>query len=236
MESSLKQVTDRYYRGSGGHQYHDQKRALRPEVVEWVLHLRAAKFQPLVNEEHTVVEFGVGSGWNLGRLQCRRKIGIDRADFLSEKLAQLGIEFFPEAEQLPAAIADVLICHQTLEHVISPAETLLQFCRILIPGGKLILHVPWERERRYARFDSDEPNHHLFNWNAQNLGNLLEVLGFKIQEIRVRRYGYDRFAANLAFRLHLGEAGFRLLRAAMIRLRPFREIEAVAISPGSALP
>ena len=180
MDSSLKQITDRYYRGSGGHQYHDQKRALRPEVLPWVLSLRAAKFQALVSPKDTVVEFGVGSGWNLGHLQCRRKIGIDRADFLSKKLTDLGIEFFSEAEQLSAGIADILICHQTLEHVISPAETLLQFSRILRPGGKLILHVPWERERPYTNFNRDEPNHHLFNWNAQNLGNLLEVLGFDI--------------------------------------------------------
>ena len=152
-------------------------------------------------------------------------------NFLSDKLAQLGIEFFPELEQVPVAIADVLICHQTLEHVINPAETLLQLSRVLKPGGKLILHVPWERERRYAQFQKDEPNHHLYNWNAQNLGNLLELLGFEIKALRIRRYGYDRFAANAAFRLHLGEAGFRMLRALMIAVLPLREVEAVAISP-----
>ena len=122
----------------------------------------------------------------------------------------------------------VAICHHTLEHLLAPAEALLQLARILKPQGKLVLHVPWERERRYARHRADEPNHHLYDWNAQNLGNLVTVLKFRIQSVVVRRYGYDRFAANLAARLRAGERGFRIIRAGMIALRPLREVELIA--------
>jgi SAM-dependent methyltransferase len=216
------------YQGMAGREYHDRKRALRPEALEWVMALRAAKLQRHVKPQDVVFELGVGSGWNLGRLRCARRIGCDAAEFLSERGTALEIEFVAQPGEVPDATADVALCHQTLEHLLEPAEALRQLARILKPRGKLILHVPWERERRYARYRADEPNHHLFNWNAQNLGNLAAVVGYQIELVGIRRYGYDRFAANLAVRLRMGEHGFRLIRACMIALRPLREVEMVA--------
>lgn len=221
----------RLYQGASGHKYHEDKRALNPAALEWVMTLRADKFQRHVRPDDVVFEFGVGAGWNLGKLRCARRIGCDTSDFLSERVTALGIEFVTDVAAAPDETADVVICHQTLEHLLKPAETLAQFTRILKSAGKLILHVPWERERRYARFRADEPNHHLYNWNAQNIGHLIVLLGFKIESIRIRRYGYDRFAANLAVRLRAGESGFRILRACMIAIRPLIEVEVIATKP-----
>lgn len=216
------------YRGESGRVYHEVKRALDPGALPWVMALRARKFQTYVQTAHVVFELGVGAGWNLGALRCARRIGCDASTFLSPQLTALGIEFVSDLYAVPDSLADVVICHQTLEHLLDPAETLRQLRRVLIKDGRLILHVPWERERRYAHYRQDEPNHHLFNWNAQNLGNLVSVVGYKIESLNVRKYGYDRFAANLAFRCHLGEMGFRFLRACLVALRPFREVELVA--------
>lgn len=189
--------------------------------------LRADKFQPHIHAGDTVCELGPGAGWNLARLKCARRIGIEAADFLQADLAKLGIEFLEKIELVPDASIDVGICHHTLEHLLEPATALRQFARILKPGGRLILHVPWEREGRHAKFFPDEPNHHLFTWNAQNLGNLVTVLGYKIEHVAVKTYGYDRIAANLADRLHLGEPGYRLLRKILQTVRPLREVELV---------
>ena len=219
----------RLYQGESGRAYHQGKRALRPEAQEWVWRLRAGKFQPWVRPTDTVVELGVGAGWNLARLGCARKLGCDAADFLAPELAALGIEFFRGLSAVPAGVADVAICHQTLEHLLEPAAALRELARVLKPTGRLVLHVPWEVERRYRRYDPAEPNHHLYHWNAQNLGNLVTVLGWRIERIGVRAYGYDRFAANCAAQWHLGEAGFRLLRRALVLLRPLREVELVAV-------
>ncbi len=193
------------YRGESGRAYHEVKRALHPGALPWVMALRARKFQGYVQPADLVFELGVGAGWNLGGLRCARRIGCDVSTFLSPQLAALGIEFVPHFRSVPDHLADIVICHQTLEHLVDPAETLRELRRVLKSNGQLILHVPWERERRYARYREDEPNHHLFNWNAQNLGNLVSVVGYKIESLVVRRYGYDRFAANLAFRCRLGE-------------------------------
>ena len=221
----------RLYQGASGQKYHEDKRALNPSALEWVMALRADKFRRHVRPDDVVFEFGVGAGWNLGKLRCARRIGCDTSDFLRERVMALGIEFVTDVAAVPDKTADVVICHQTLEHLLKPAETLTQFARVLKSAGKLILHVPWERERRYARFRADEPNHHLYNWNTQNIGNLIVLLGCKIESIRIRRYGYDRFAANLAVRLRAGEPGFRIIRACMIAMRPLIEVEVIATKP-----
>lgn len=222
------------YRGEQGKAYHDGKRQLRPDALPWVMAMRAEKFQRHVSRTDIVFEYGVGSGWNLGKLECARKIGCDAATFLRERVQALGVEFVENTAKVASECVDVAICHQTLEHVLEPASCLAELARILKPGGMLIIHVPWERERRYFWYDPTEPNHHLYTWNAQTLGNLLEVAGFAVESVTVRRYGWDRFAANAASRLGLGERGFRLLRWLMIALRPLMEVEGVARKSGSS--
>jgi hypothetical protein len=93
------------------------------------------------------------------------------------------------------------------------------------------LFVPFEKERRYRRFAPTEPNHHLYSWNAQTLGNLVTDAGFELREARLARFGYDRFAATWACRLHLEEAGFRCVRALAHFLRPAWEVRVVAAKP-----
>jgi len=218
----------RFYLGNAGRQYHDVKRAAPDGALPWIMRARAEKFAPFVKSTDVVFEYGVGSGWNLAQLPCTRKIGFDIAEQLAQRTRDLGIEFTSDVSSIPDATADAVLCHQTLEHLSDPFEALKQLLRIARPEGRLVLHVPWERERRYRHYDPQEPNHHLFNWNAQNIGNLVALAGFHIQTVRMVSYGYDRFAATLAFRLKLGESGFRFLRRMLILMRPLREVELVA--------
>ena len=221
----------RHYEGEAGRRYHEEKRAIPEAAYPWVARLRAAKLVPQIQPSDTVLEFGVGFGWNLAQLDCRRKLGHDITDFLEASLRDHGIEFARETSTLADASIDVVVCHHMLEHTLNPAAVLNEIRRLLRPEGKLLLFVPFEKERRYHRFDPTEPNHHLYSWNVQTLGNLVEESGFKLLEGKVERFGYDRFAATWAHRLHVGEAGFRLLRSSLHLIRPGWEVRIVAIRP-----
>lgn len=221
-------TTEQRYQGDLGRSYHEVKRGLPAEAIPWVARLRAGKLARWVPPAGVVFEYGVGSGWNLAALPCRRKLGYDVAGFLEATVRAHGIEFVPDPKALADGLADAALCHHTLEHVLAPQVALLEMRRLLRPDGRLVLFTPWERERRYRTFHRHEPNHHLYTWNAQTLGALVEECGFQVESAGVERYGYDRFAAVWACRLRLGEGGFRWLRTALVALRPLWETRVIA--------
>lgn len=217
-----------HYRGEAGRRYHEVKRGVPAPALPWVARLRAEKFRPLVGPADTVFEYGCGAGWNLAALPAARRVGFDVADFLRAEVERQGLEFVADTAALPSGLAEVVICHHTLEHVPEPLAALTEMRRLLKPGGRLGVWVPYEKERRYRRFDPAEPNHHLFSWTVQSLGNLVTSAGFWVRQAGLARYGYDRFAAAWAVRLGLGETGFRLLRRLLIAVGPLWEVVVLA--------
>ena len=216
------------YIANRGKAYHETKRAVPDPAYPWVARLRSRKIRPYISANDTVLEYGVGTGWNLAGLECKRKIGFDLADHLEPILERHGIEFVKDILAVPGASIDVVVCHHVLEHTANPPEVLEQIRHLLRPGGKLLLFVPYEKERRYRHYNAGEPNHHLYSWNVQTLGNLVEDVGFKVVAAHVGRFGYDRFAAVWACRLGLGELGYRFIRGLIHLLRPAFEVRIVA--------
>lgn len=212
-----------HYTGAAGRQYQEAKRGIPVPALPWVRRLRAEKFQPLVDSRDTVLELGAGQGWNLATLSCARKIATDLENHLPAELRE-AVEFLESASPVPNDSVDVVICHHVLEHVANPPSMLAEARRILKLGGKLLLHVPYEKEKRYQSYDPNEPNHHLYSWNVQTLGNLAASQGFAITRAEVGEFGYDRFAAAWAVRLRLGETGFRCIRRLAHLFRPGREV------------
>jgi len=215
------------YRGESGRRYQQDKRAVPAAAVPWVAKLRAEKFQHFIKQTDIVIEFGVGLGWNLAQLTCARRIGMDIEDFLPPALKPV-VEFVETTTVIPNESADVLICHHVLEHVENPAEMLREARRVLKDNGQLLAYVPFEKERRYRHYDPAEPNHHLYSWNAQTLGNLVNSAGLMIEKCDLGKFGYDRFAAKLSLRFGLGENGFRMFRRFAHMLKPGREVRLVA--------
>jgi SAM-dependent methyltransferase len=219
---------DRHYVGEAGRHYQEVKRGVPECAHKWIARLRSGKFSPYVSSDQVVLEFGVGNGWNLAELDCRRKIGFDVADGMEERVRSLGIEFIQDTTALAEGIVDVVICHHTLEHLLQPSDALHEMRRLLKLGGQLLLFVPFEKEARYEEFRSGEPNHHLYSWNAQTLGNLVSETGFKVIKAAIGEFGYSRFAAVWASRFKLGETGFRVLRRGLHMFRPAFEVRIVA--------
>jgi SAM-dependent methyltransferase len=219
---------ERHYRGEAGKRYQMEKRAIPEAAIPWVARLRAEKISPHLAARDAVLEYGAGFGWNLAGLECRRKLAFDLDDYILPPIRALGVEFVAETQNLANGSVDTVICHHTLEHLTHPAAALAEMGRMLRAGGKLLLFAPYERERKYRRFDPAEPNHHLYSWNAQTLGNLVCETGYRVVEAGTGRFGYDRFAAEWAVKLRWGEGGFRGLRGLLHLLKPGREVRIVA--------
>jgi SAM-dependent methyltransferase len=220
-----------HYLGDAGRRYQAGKRAVPDAAYDWVARLRAEKFAPHVGTDDTVLEYGAGLGWNLATLKCRRRLGHDIAAFLGPGLEERGIEFVADTKELGSGSVDLVICHHTLEHLVAPAVALQEILRLLRPEGRIWLSVPYERERRYRSFDPGEPNHHLFSWNVQTLGNLVAETGFLVGTARLGRFGYDRFAAVRSLRWGLGERGYRWIRRGLHLVRPIYEVRVIGHKP-----
>lgn len=216
------------YIGEGSKSYHHEKRSVPDQALPWVIRSRSRLFQPHIQPTDHVLEWGCGFGWNLAGLRCSRRCGYDLASQLEGVVQSLGVEFLCRTQDIPDGSFQVVLCHHVLEHVPDPLMVLAEIRRLLSPSGKLLLAVPFERHRRYRHYDPAEPNHHLFSWNVQTLGNLLQVAGYRVQQIGLRSYGYERRAAQWAVRWKLGEAGYSWLRRLIWVRLPIHEIAAVA--------
>jgi len=225
----LLESAQRHYQGEAGRRYQQLKRGIPDSALDWVARLRAEKISPWVQPEDAVLEYGVGLGWNLAALVCRRKIGFDVGDFLEPAIRAMGIEYITDTKTMADGTMNIVLCHHTLEHVPEPTAVLKEIQRLLKPSGKLLLYVPFERESKYKHFDPDEPNHHLYSWNAQTLGNLVKEMGFELAEAGIGEFGYSRFAAVWASKLHLGEMGFRALRRLLHCVKPAKEVRIIAV-------
>jgi SAM-dependent methyltransferase len=226
MNNFEQRVKDHYLQ-ERGEDYHLKKRKLSDELVPWVAKLRAEKFQPFIKTNDSVFEFGAGAGWNLMQLNCKTKSAYDLSSLNRQRFAASSIDFFDEESKIPKEKFDVTICHHVLEHVPYPGITLSLLKETLKPSGQLVLVVPFE-EIGSESYNSKDREGHLYAWTPQTLGNLVDRAGFKIIEIKVKWRGYDRFAAELARKLKLGEFGFRILLKLAQAVRTDKEIILVA--------
>ena len=216
------------YSGEKGRKYHESKRSIPELAYLWVARLRVEKIAPYIKQTDTILEYGVGTGWNLAELNCKRRLGYDLSEHLEPTLKSHNIEYTEDISTIENASINIVVCHHVLEHVSNPPEVFKEIRRILCDNGKLLLYVPYEKERRYRRYNPNEPNHHIYSWNVQTLGNLVCDMGFRFINGQVQEFGYDRFAAVWAVKFGLGETGFRLIRKTILFIKPASEICIIA--------
>jgi SAM-dependent methyltransferase len=225
MLTNQKENVRQYYIGERGMDYHAARHSRDPYVQEVVARERAKKLQPLIEADDTVLEFGVGTGLNLLYLQCQRRVGYDVSIAGREICTSAGIEFINDTASLIREQFSVVLCHHVLEHVPDPYDVLEQIWQFLLPGGKLILCVPFETDRRYRRFYPGDLNQHLFSWNALTLGNLVSSIGFQITCAEVHPFGYEQ---RLAFLARYGVPTYHLGLWIIRKLIPANEILLIA--------
>ena len=212
------------YRGESG-QVYAREFAQDEQAKIAIARERARKLQPHVPADASVLEYGVGQAYNLRFLQCRERWGFDVHDSFRDDCTRAGVTLVNSIDAFKGRTFDVVLCHHVLEHVPNPVATLNEIAGLLKPGGRFLLYVPFESRRRYRRYITPDPAHHLFSWNAQTIGNLLEATGFRIVDVRVQKFSYERRLAPLArFGTWAYRGGLYLLRT----IRPEDEVFAVA--------
>jgi len=84
-----------------------------------------------------------------------------------------GLDVVADLHDLPLADAsfDVVVCTEVLEHVAEPAVVLAELRRVLRPGGRLLVTVPFVIELHEEPHDHSRPTSH-------GLRGLLERSGF----------------------------------------------------------
>ncbi len=134
----FEQTAKQRYEGADGRAYHETKRSIPDEAYPWVARLRAKKISPHVRPDDCVLEYGVGTGWNLAELHCKRKLGFDVSGHLEDILTAHGIEFIKDIKAVEDSSMDVVICHHALEHTPVPGDVLKE----IASEHKLVLDDP----------------------------------------------------------------------------------------------
>lgn len=130
-----------------------------------------------LNVDGKVLDFGSGIGQVSAALP--HTVCFDLSSFAVAELRKRGRTVIGERGAIPAASFDYLLSSHCLEHSTTPYDDLREFRTYVRPGGRLVLILPVEMNRK-PTLQSDW-NLHLFGWTFQTLTNLLRATGWAPQ-------------------------------------------------------
>ena len=143
--------------------------------------LEKFKFERLIEETDTVLDFGCGGGYILANLACEKKMGVEINDYARAVAEKNSIECYRDLDEVTAESVDIIISNHTLEHTLHPASIIKKMHNVLKRSGKAICVVPCEQVHEpHFPYKSKNKSQHLFNWTPMTLGNLFNVCGFSI--------------------------------------------------------
>jgi SAM-dependent methyltransferase len=80
--------------------------------------------------------------------------GVDVAEAAAFGYANPDVVYYDgHALPFPDAAFDLVLCTEVLEHIPDPAETIREMQRVLKPGGRLLLTIPWSARFHYQPHD-----------------------------------------------------------------------------------
>jgi SAM-dependent methyltransferase len=116
-----------------------------------------------------------------GTMPFRQLIADAGAQYFSMDVEQRvnDVDFVGDLQDMsaiPTESFDTVLCSEVLEHLPTPSRALSEIARILKPGGKVLLTVP------YLCRLHEEPRDY-FRYTSHGLRHLLETAGFVVLEI-----------------------------------------------------
>jgi SAM-dependent methyltransferase len=100
--------------------------------------------------------------------------------------------------EVPDASLDIVLCLSVLEHLTEPEDALMQFRRVLRPGGTCVINVPTWMGKRYLELSAFrlglspacEMDDHKRYYDPPDLWPLLVAAGFPPHAIHCRRHKF----------------------------------------------
>ncbi len=167
----------------GGEEYYDEQYfTWQQNMGQFGGKIKARMFQPYINENMDVIEFGCGGGYLLSQINAGKKLGIEINDSARAAAKEIGIDCVKNISDVTDDYADVIFSTSVLEHVENPLEVLRALRSKLKENGKIIFHVP--NESCDAEYRKSDINNHLYTWNCLTLGNLFKTAGYFVQSVQ----------------------------------------------------
>lgn len=151
------------------------------------LHAAMKEFAPTLHGQ--LLDVGCGTKPYQTLFQVERYAGLDIDSAASRARKQA--DYFYDGKLFPLSDAsfDAVLCNQVLEHVFNPEEFLSEIVRVMKPGGRLLLTVPFVWDEHEQPFD-------YARYTSFGLRALLERSGLKV--VRQEKLGAD---ASVLFQL-----------------------------------
>lgn len=135
-----------------------------------------------VTEDSCVVDLGCGMGEILAALPARRLYGVDISIPYLKHAKEHGVavcKAFLEDLPYKDAMFDAVICTDVLEHVVGFDRAMSEIRRILKPGGKAFIRVPFEENLSwYASDDCPYEFVHLRRFDIPTLMLAVKKMAF----------------------------------------------------------
>ncbi len=142
-----------------------------------------------INVDGRLLDVGCGTMPYKNIFHVKEYIGIDIDNSITRRNNIADILYAGTTFPIDDCQFNVVLCNQVLEHVFNPDEFIEEICRVLIPGGKLIITVPFV-------WDEHEQPYDYARYTSFGLKALLEKNGFNI--LSQEKIGCD---ASILFQL-----------------------------------
>ncbi|MFN4177350.1 class I SAM-dependent methyltransferase [Phenylobacterium sp.] len=195
-----------HYTGEGGAAYHARREVGRSDIAQQG---RAAYFQGLTMPTDVVLDFGCATGGVLSRLPGATRIGVEVNPVAAAEARGVLDRVVASLDDIADASVDAVISFHALEHVPEPSRILGGVFRVLKPGGRFRLIVPYDNillNPSHRAWRPGDPDLHLFGWTPLAFGNLLTVAGFEVEEVRVTHWANVGRLSRLLAPVGLGGA------------------------------
>ena len=201
------------YRGEKGAKYfaeHFQPR------LSFGRRYQARYFLPYCAKQTILLDFGCGDGTILRELPAARKIGIELNPLCRERIKEANrlldvpIRICESIDEVESDFVEVAISNHCLEHVETPLDSLRRIRSKLVNGGRLVIVTPYDdwRSAVHREWTAQDADHHLHTWSPRNLGNLVQMAGFQVEQSRIYKFTMSP-KLYWVYRL-LGDGTFRL--------------------------